>query len=109
MVFNSGKDHGQQDGNESEKRGEGSDLGEGIESPWKRENQGDDARDHGENDSTGAMVADSIEVLGTNQDMHTLQEILGCGAKDAKGTRNKYLNESVVQQEHDCGQIPDNS
>lgn len=109
MVFNSGKDHGQQDGNKSEKRGEGSDLGEGIEGPRKREDQGNNARDHGKNDSTGAMIADCIEILGTNQDVHALQDILGCGAKGVKGTRNVYLNESVVQQEHDCGQIPDNS
>lgn len=84
MVFNSGKDHGQQDGNEGEKRGEGSDLGEGIEGPRKREDQGNNARDDGENDSTGAMIADSIEILGTNQDVHALQEILGCGAESVE-------------------------
>ena len=42
------------------------------------------------------------------QPVHALQDRLECGAEDVKGTRNKYLNKSVVQQEHDCGQIPDN-
>ena len=49
------------------------------------------------------MVGDGIEVLSTDENVQTLSLMSACCTE---GWYLTYLNEGVVQNEHDCCKIP---
>lgn len=53
------------------------------------------------------MIGHCVEIFGTDQAMQALGGFRACMGR-GYGLRSEYLNEGVVQQEHDGSRIPSN-
>ena len=86
LLTDSREDGCQQDGDEGEQSGEGGDLGQRRERPWKRGDERDDRGDCSETNGAQLVASDSVPPLGAYETVQT-------------------HDERVVQDEHDRGKV----